>query len=59
VFDKNYYAKNRPVWGGTDYAKQLGDVGLLEPDLLRIMAFCLLIGLSFGLAVLIALRFKR
>ncbi|MFA5982575.1 MAG: multicopper oxidase domain-containing protein [Methylococcaceae bacterium] len=59
VFDKNYYAKIRPVWEGSNYAVQLGDAGLLQPHLLRIMVFALLVGLSLGLLIFIVLFIKR
>ncbi|MGR9036303.1 MAG: multicopper oxidase domain-containing protein, partial [Gammaproteobacteria bacterium] len=38
VFDKNYYAKNQAIWTDGDFAPLFGDVGLIQPDLLRTVA---------------------
>ena len=49
VFDRNYYAKQKPVWGASDFAKSLGEAKLLSPNYLKLVGFGLLMGLGLGL----------
>jgi hypothetical protein len=51
AFDKNYYAKNQPPWAEGDFTEMLGEPGLIEPNVLKLIAFGLSTGAAFGLAV--------
>ncbi|MGJ0516055.1 MAG: multicopper oxidase domain-containing protein [Methylomicrobium sp.] len=51
AFDKNYYAKIQPPWAEGDFTEMLGEPGLIEPNILKLIAFGLSTGAAFGLAV--------
>jgi manganese oxidase len=53
VFDRDYYAKNQPLWQQSDYAKQFADAGRIQPDLLKLILFGLLAGLILALIVVL------
>jgi plastocyanin len=52
AFSKSYYARQTSVWAHGDFAKSLGEAGLLPPGYLRIIVFGLAAGAAFGLALL-------
>jgi hypothetical protein len=49
VFDRDYYAKNQPLWQQSEYAKLFADAGRIQPDLLKLIQFGLLAGLILAL----------
>ncbi|MGJ0485399.1 MAG: multicopper oxidase domain-containing protein [Methylomicrobium sp.] len=51
AFDKNYYAKNQPPWAQGDFSEMLGEPGLIEPNVLKLVAFGLSSGAAFGFVV--------
>jgi FtsP/CotA-like multicopper oxidase with cupredoxin domain len=53
LFDRYFYAKQKPVWGIGDFAKSLGNAGSLSVNYLQLIGFGLLIGLSLGLILLL------
>ena len=53
LFNKNYYAKKLPVWGGGDFAALLGDPGFLAPNYIILICFGLSMGLAFGLIIIV------
>ncbi|MDO8846283.1 multicopper oxidase domain-containing protein [Methylicorpusculum sp.] len=59
VFNKNYYAKKKAVWGEGDFAHFLGEAGQFAPDYLLIIAFGLACGLAIGLAIFLVIVLKR
>ncbi len=59
IFDKDYYAKKQPLWQQGGYAKVFGDAGQIAPDLVKIIAFGLLVGLVIALAILLLQVNKR
>lgn len=59
VFNKNYYAKKKAVWGEGDFAHFLGEAGQFAPDYLLIIVFGLTCGLVIGLAIFLVIVLKR
>ena len=59
LFNKNYYAKKLPVWGGGDFAALLGDPGFLAPNYIILICFGLSVGLAFGLIIIVFRRFQQ
>jgi hypothetical protein len=59
VFNSNYYSKKQAVWGEGDYASYLGEVGLIAPNLLKIIAFGLCAGGGVGLLAYTAFIYLR
>ena len=59
LFDKDYYAKQQAFWQQGDYAKAFGDAGNIQPDINKLVIFGLLIGLIFGLLILMVVVYKR
>lgn len=59
VFDRDYYAKNQPLWQQSDYAKQFADAGRIQPDLLKLALFGMLAGLILALIVVLIRLVKR
>lgn len=59
AFDKDYYAKNQPLWQQGEYGKLLGDAGLLPPDLIRLIIFGLLAGFIIALLVALVIVSRR
>jgi manganese oxidase len=53
VFNKEYYAKQRPLWANGDWANVFGDAGKVLPNYNEIIAFCLVIGFLIGLLILV------
>lgn len=53
VFNKEYYAKQRPLWANGDWANVFGDAGKVLPNYSEIIAFCLVIGFLIGLLILV------
>jgi len=53
VFNKEYYAKQRPLWATGDWANFFGDAGKVLPSYSEVIAFCLIIGLLMGLLILV------
>lgn len=51
AFDKNYYAKKQPPWAEGDFTAMLGEPGLIEPNVLKLVAFGLAGGAAIGFAV--------
>jgi manganese oxidase len=51
LFNKDYYAKKKAVFETGDFAHLLGDPGLIEPDIVRIIIFGLATGLAIGLLI--------
>lgn len=58
VFNKNYYAKQVPVWASGDFTKLLGEAGNLEPDYVLIIAFGLASGLAIGFLI-VSIRLRK
>jgi len=56
VFDKDYYAKQKPVWQQGDFAKLLGDAGVIAPNYWQLIVFGLAAGALIGLAAWALLR---
>jgi manganese oxidase len=59
VFDKDYYAKNQPLWQQGDFAAAFGDAGLVAPDLKKLIMFGLLIGLILGLIIILLIARRK
>ncbi len=59
MFNKSYYARQKPVWGIGDFAQLLGDPGLLAPEYLRLIGFGLLLGLALAIVIILTTRLKR
>jgi len=59
AFDKDYYAKNQPLWQQGEYGKLFGDAGLLPPDLIRLVVFGLLAGLIIALLIVIVIASRK
>jgi len=59
LFNKDYYAKKKAVFEKDDFAHLLGDPGLIEPEIIRIIIFGLASGLAIGLIIVIAKASKR
>lgn len=59
VFDKNYYAKKQALWTEGDFAPLMGEPGLIEPGMVRVIIFGLSAGLSLGLFIVILFVIKR
>ncbi len=55
VFNKEYYAKKRPIWSTGEFGVALGDAGLVVPEYTELMLFCVVIGLFLGLLGLLIL----
>lgn len=53
IFNKEYYAKQRPLWANGDWANFFGDAGRVLPNYGELIAFCLMVGLLIGLLILI------
>jgi FtsP/CotA-like multicopper oxidase with cupredoxin domain len=49
VFNKEYYAKKRPIWSVGDFAFLLGDAGLVVPENGELIAFFIVFGLLLGI----------
>jgi hypothetical protein len=48
VFNKEYYAKQRPPWASGDWANLFGDAGKVAPNYGELIAFCAVIGVLIG-----------
>jgi hypothetical protein len=59
LFNKDYYAKQKAVFEHGDFAQLLGDPGLIEAELGRIIIFGLASGLALGLVIVAARFYKR
>ncbi len=59
VFDKDYYAKKQPLWQQSKFAAAFGDVGLISPDIKKLIIFGLLIGFIIALLIAIRMVYKR
>ncbi|CAG7857278.1 hypothetical protein MCAMS1_02046 [biofilm metagenome] len=59
VFDKDYYAKNQPLWQQAEYAKLFGDAGLISPDIKKLIIFGLLGGLIIALLIMLIGLMRR
>ena len=53
LFNKNYYAKQIPVWDMGKFKQLLGEAGFFSPDYIKLIGFGILSGLALGLAVLV------
>jgi FtsP/CotA-like multicopper oxidase with cupredoxin domain len=53
VFNKEYYAKQRPLWANGDWANLFGDAGKVTPNYSEFIAFCAVIGLLIGALILV------
>ncbi|MEY2665979.1 MAG: hypothetical protein RLZZ384_150, partial [Pseudomonadota bacterium] len=53
VFNKEYYAKKRPIWSTGDFAFLLGDAGLVVPENGELIAFFMVCGMLIGLMMLL------
>jgi FtsP/CotA-like multicopper oxidase with cupredoxin domain len=53
VFNKEYYAKQRPIWADGDWANFFGDAGKVMPNYSELILFFAVIGLLIGLIILI------
>lgn len=53
VFNKEYYAKQRPLWASRNWANIFGDAGKVTPNYVELILFCTVIGLLVGLIILI------
>lgn len=51
IFSKDYYAKQQAVWQQADYAKALGDAGVIAPNYVQIIIFGLSVGSLVGLLI--------
>jgi len=56
VFNKDYYAKQVPVWQQGDFAQLLGDADRVAPDTLQLIVFGLASGGFLGLLVWVLTR---
>lgn len=52
VFNKEYYAKQRPLWANGDWANFFGDAGKVMPNYVELIAFCTVIGVLFSVFIL-------
>ena len=52
-FNKNYYARENPVWNMKDFKQSLGEAGLLAVDYIRLIAFGLVLGLILAIALIL------
>lgn len=52
VFNKEYYAKQRPLWANGDWANFFGDAGKVTPNYVELIAFCTVIGVLFSVFIL-------
>ena len=52
VFNKEYYAKQRPLWASGYWANLFGDAGKVTPNYGELIAMCMVIGLLIGLSIL-------
>ncbi|MFI3123374.1 MAG: multicopper oxidase domain-containing protein [Methylococcales bacterium] len=52
VFNKEYYAKQRPLWANGEWASFFGDAGKVTPNYSELIAFCAVIGLLIGAFIL-------
>lgn len=59
VFNKEYYAKQRPLWANGDRANFFGDAGKVSPNYVELIAFCALLGLLIGAFILILYIYLR
>jgi hypothetical protein len=53
LFNKEYYAKQRPLWADGDWANFFGDAGKVIPNYSELILFFAVIGLLIGLIILI------
>ena len=59
VFSKDYYGKKKAIWGQGDFAKLLGEAGLIAPNYLHIIVFGLAAGLIIGLIIILVVFKKK
>ena len=52
-FDKNYYARENPVWSMKGFKQSLGEAGLLAVDYIRLIGFGLVLGLILALLLIL------
>ncbi len=53
IFNKEYYAKQRPLWATGNFAVLLGDAGKVAPNYGELIAFFTVIGVLVGAFILI------
>jgi len=58
VFNKDYYAKQQAVWRQGDFAKMLGDAGVIAANYVQLIVFGLAAGLLLGLLLWLLTRNK-
>jgi plastocyanin len=59
VFDKDYYAKKQPLWQQGGFAAVFGDAGLIPPDIKKLIAFGLLVGLIIALLIMLMMVYLK